>query len=188
MVESQVRERCSLLVYWRCGGRHLCIMTNEQAVLAPYIPLVSDPLGHASMHGRYTAYVEYQIERWRPLVGIAPVWAIEVRLFCSDEMPAYEGYCTWDAEKFYAEMGICCALSVAGIEWVLLTELCELQGHREGDLVAEWTESLPGQGCLMHGNLLREFQYVRNQTIEERVQALLGGKRRPFSLRYQEAS
>ncbi len=162
-------------------------MTNEQALLAPYILHASDPVGHLSMHGRYRAYVEHQIERWRPLVGIAPVWAIEVRLFCSDEMPAYEGYCTWDAEKFYAEMGLCCALSVAGIEWVLLTELCELQGHREGDWVAHQVDTwVPPRS--ESDRLLREFQYVRNQTIEERVQALLGGKRRPFSLRYQEAS
>jgi hypothetical protein len=99
--------------------------------------------------------------------------------------PDFEGYCTWDEEKWYAELGICCALAVWGIRWVVAHELYELQGHREGN----WVSSLIYETSLStsHRNArLRDYQYVRNQTIEEQVQTLFG-ERRPFSLRADDA-
>ncbi len=133
------------------------------------------------MHERQALYAMNKIGAYRSQVGIQSIWAIDVRFFCTREYPAYEGWCTWDEEKFFAEVGLCCALTVKGIEWVLLTELYELQGYREGN----WVASLVEQHFLFPGDrdrLLREFQFARNQTIEERVSALLG-KRRPQSLR-----
>jgi hypothetical protein len=129
-------------------------------------------------------YASSLVETWRSEVGIASIWAIDVRVFCTHEYPAYEGWATWDEEKFSAEIGLCCELSWEGFRWVLLTELCELQGYREGNWVARLVDTyVPTRGEA--DRLLRKFQFVRNQTIEERVAALLG-QRRPFVLRVDE--
>lgn len=160
-------------------------MTHEPS--SPRSLLVPPPRSasyedHAALHQQYGHEALHQIEAYRVPVGIQPMWSLGVKIFCSQEYPQYEGWCTWDEEKFFAEMGLCCALSPEGLSWVLLTELFELQGYREGNWVAQMVDTwVPTKS--EGDRLLREFQFVRNQTIEERVSALLGGKHRPQSLR-----
>jgi hypothetical protein len=120
----------------------------------------------------------------RDTIGIEPIWTIEVRICCPEEMPESEASIFWHAEVWYARMMVRCDVPEDLLSWLVIHELMELQRWRSTDLVHNALESAKiwSTTSVLWTIYAQRLNEARNQEVELAVSMYMQGERRPLHL------